>query len=699
MSILSALKQQNSSIDDLAKLPQAMIMQMAQKKQISQDMLAPILARKAEMMDAVSRSKALQPQPPVPTVMEQVMAKNVQAENPQAMPPQAMPQPMPQGMPEEAGIAQLPVPERQYAGGGIVAFARGDLVGFEDDDEDDSDVLAEYAQAMAAGQRASRAPIDMPDRAQMEIPSGGNAGVGIRPPVEGRKSSGVNYELKGKHPYESLVTAKANEFGVDPRLAAYILNKETGGMKNPENARSSAGAMGIAQFMPATARQYGINPDIPEEAAIGMNKHLRYLMDKYEDPKVAAIAYNWGEGNTNKWLKAGANMDKLPKETKKYVAQLAGGGEVKHFVNDGYVELGGRIDSVGSELDALRSGTKTLQERLRSMGSRNAEGRDEIQSAYDNALRLQKEKETEYEGLMTEGGVNKPSFFPQSSLSSKRPQANPIVKREAVGAPPAKAVDNKSTPAAANPDINKLVAPSEQDFKDFDQAQALFEAEYKNKKMNTQAQAPKPAEMSQYDRIMQQIAEDRAEMGKQRADDKNMALLAAGLGMMGGESPYAFANVGKGGLAGVQYLSEANKQRAAERSALSKSEIAATRYRDLADISKGNNDASLGIRLGELQERQRSNNMNTLNQLEKSAQGRALAALKVDLMAPLDPNTQARINQWVAQDLASNKAYNKIYQDTYGFAYDVAPSSTGSSGTLAEQAAAQLKANKDKEKK
>ena len=31
MSILSAIKQQNSSIDDLAKLPQAMIMQMAQQ--------------------------------------------------------------------------------------------------------------------------------------------------------------------------------------------------------------------------------------------------------------------------------------------------------------------------------------------------------------------------------------------------------------------------------------------------------------------------------------------------------------------------------------------------------------------------------------------------------------------------------------------------------------------------------------------
>ena len=55
MSILGALKQQTESIDDLAKLPQVMIMQMAQRGQIREDMLAPILSRKAEMADAVAR--------------------------------------------------------------------------------------------------------------------------------------------------------------------------------------------------------------------------------------------------------------------------------------------------------------------------------------------------------------------------------------------------------------------------------------------------------------------------------------------------------------------------------------------------------------------------------------------------------------------------------------------------------------------
>lgn len=115
MSILSAIRQQSSSIDDLAKLPQAMIMQMAQKKQIATEMVAPILARKAEMIDAAAKSKAMQGGVPKTSIMEQIMAQNAMSEQPQQM-PQQMPEM------EDAGVAQLPVPERMYAGGGIVAF-------------------------------------------------------------------------------------------------------------------------------------------------------------------------------------------------------------------------------------------------------------------------------------------------------------------------------------------------------------------------------------------------------------------------------------------------------------------------------------------------------------------------------------------------------------------------------------------------
>ena len=98
----------------------------------------------------------------------------------------------------------------------------------------------------------------------------------------------------------------------------------------------------------------------------------------------------------------------------------------------------------------------------------------------------------------------------------------------------------------------------------------------------TPAVAPKTA----FEMFMEQNDLDRAALGKQRSEDRNMALLAAGLGMLGGESPYAFTNIGKGGLSGVSYLSEANKQRAAEKAALDKNRVAAMHYGNVGDYYK-----------------------------------------------------------------------------------------------------------------
>jgi hypothetical protein len=119
MSILGALKTQTESLDDLAALPQAMIMQMAQRGQIREDMLAPILGRKAELAEAAARSRALQGQgQQMPTVMEQLMQRNAEADMPETQEQQ------------NVGVAQLPMREDMFqeqsmAGGGIVAFAPG----------------------------------------------------------------------------------------------------------------------------------------------------------------------------------------------------------------------------------------------------------------------------------------------------------------------------------------------------------------------------------------------------------------------------------------------------------------------------------------------------------------------------------------------------------------------------------------------
>ena len=114
MSILDALKtfkQERESIDDVAALPQALIMQMAQKGQIPKTDVPMILARKAEIAQTQAQMNALrqqQTQGAAPTLMEKMIAANAQQEAPRDM--------------TDVGIASNPVPEMRMAGGGIIAF-------------------------------------------------------------------------------------------------------------------------------------------------------------------------------------------------------------------------------------------------------------------------------------------------------------------------------------------------------------------------------------------------------------------------------------------------------------------------------------------------------------------------------------------------------------------------------------------------
>jgi hypothetical protein len=86
-----------------------------------------------------------------------------------------------------------------------------------------------------------------------------------------------------------------------------------------------------------------------------------------------------------------------------------------------------------------------------------------------------------------------------------------------------------------------------------------------------------------------------------------MALLTAGLGMLGGTSPYAMANIGQGALAGVQHLSESKKQRAAEQAALDKSMLYAQRYQSADELAKQNALYQRGIKGAQLEETRRAN--------------------------------------------------------------------------------------------
>jgi hypothetical protein len=87
-------------------------------------------------------------------------------------------------------------------------------------------------------------------------------------------------------------------------------------------ALSVAGAQGIAQFMPSTARLREVkNSFDPAEALAKSARYLRFLADKYGSLGLAAAAYNGGEGRMTRYVNAGGY---LPGETRYYVEIVTG---------------------------------------------------------------------------------------------------------------------------------------------------------------------------------------------------------------------------------------------------------------------------------------------------------------------------------------------------------------------------------------
>lgn len=85
---------------------------------------------------------------------------------------------------------------------------------------------------------------------------------------------------------------------------------------------SHAGAQGVAQFMPGTAAEVGLDdPFDPMKALPASAKFLRKLRDDFGNLGLAAAAYNAGPGRIQKWL---ARESELPRETRDYVRIITG---------------------------------------------------------------------------------------------------------------------------------------------------------------------------------------------------------------------------------------------------------------------------------------------------------------------------------------------------------------------------------------
>jgi hypothetical protein len=85
---------------------------------------------------------------------------------------------------------------------------------------------------------------------------------------------------------------------------------------------SAAGAQGIAQFMPGTAKEYGLaNPFDPIHALQAAGRFLNRLVAQFGNLGLAAAAYNAGPGRVSAFM---TKRRQLPDETKNYVVRITG---------------------------------------------------------------------------------------------------------------------------------------------------------------------------------------------------------------------------------------------------------------------------------------------------------------------------------------------------------------------------------------
>lgn len=99
-------------------------------------------------------------------------------------------------------------------------------------------------------------------------------------------------------PYANLFTSAGSRYGVDPSVLAAVANQESG--FNPA-AVSPAGAQGLMQFTPATAKGLGVDPFDPASAVDGAARYLSKLTQQFGSTDLALAAYNAGPGAVSRY--------------------------------------------------------------------------------------------------------------------------------------------------------------------------------------------------------------------------------------------------------------------------------------------------------------------------------------------------------------------------------------------------------------
>jgi hypothetical protein len=210
---------------------------------------------------------------------------------------------------------------------------------------------------------------------------------------------------------------------------------------------------------------------------------------------------------------------------------------------------------------------------------------------------------------------------------------------------------------------------------------------------------------SSRDMIQQMLMDRMSKQGESAQQDKWMSLLSAGLGMMGGTSPYAAANIGQGAQQGIAAQMAAKRNQISEQNSTLSGMLgleranATDKYHQaqlaqnaqirkdqleevirshtateeqkkaaLAELTRSHNIQDQNIDENRA-ENKRKLNMQVLGGMEKSAQNQVLAELKLNPMALMGKSAE-EINAITAPRVHEILKNNKRYRDMYKTAYD-----------------------------
>jgi soluble lytic murein transglycosylase-like protein len=132
----------------------------------------------------------------------------------------------------------------------------------------------------------------VPPRVTWVVRADRQTGKLVRVPVVQTAPGAATAKAAGQRVSE-VVEAVAKQHAVDPLLVHSVIQAES---NYDPFAVSPKGAQGMMQLMPSTARRFGVKNsfDFADNIEGGV-RYLRYLMDLFQDEKLAVAAYNAGE--------------------------------------------------------------------------------------------------------------------------------------------------------------------------------------------------------------------------------------------------------------------------------------------------------------------------------------------------------------------------------------------------------------------